>query len=167
MVAGGGHGIREHDNEFSSCTGAGLLQRYPTIPVKRHFQMRKTPSVLSCQSKGCVRQAIEFHFLCPNRRVHSTPSPSSMSSGRAGWGYVSCRRISVETTGNCRPGRGRVRSRRLPISSTLRDRAFPCLHVSGEMRFSAREYKPKGHLGSIMCFGSGIEMGGPGNMTPA
>jgi hypothetical protein len=39
--------------------------------------------------------------------------------------------------------------------------------VSGEMRFSAREYKPKGLLGSIMCVGSGIEMGGPGNMTPA
>jgi hypothetical protein len=32
---------------------------------------------------------------------------------------------------------------------------------------SAREYKPKGHLGSVMRVGSGIEMGGPGNMTPA
>ena len=42
-----------------------------------------------------------------------------------------------------------MRSRFLPISSALRDRAFPGLHVSGEMRFSAREYKPKGHLRSI------------------
>jgi hypothetical protein len=33
-------------------------------------------------------------------------------------------------------------------------------HVSGEMCFSAREYKAKGHLGSIICVGSEIEMGG-------
>jgi uncharacterized protein len=32
--------------------------------------------------------------------------------------------------------------------------------VSGAMRFSAREYKPKGHLGSITWVGSGIEKGG-------
>jgi len=51
----------------------------------------------------------------------------------------------AETTGNCRPGRGCVRSRRLPISSTLRDKAFPGLHVSGEIGFSAREYLPKGY----------------------
>jgi uncharacterized protein len=32
--------------------------------------------------------------------------------------------------------------------------------VSGEMRFSAREYQPKGHSGSITWVGCGIEMGG-------
>jgi hypothetical protein len=31
--------------------------------------------VLSCQSKGCARQAIGLHFLGLNRGVHSTPSP--------------------------------------------------------------------------------------------
>jgi DNA-binding transcriptional regulator YhcF (GntR family) len=31
----------------------------------------------------------------------------------------------IETTGNCRLRRGCVRSRRLPISSILSDRAFP------------------------------------------
>ncbi len=61
----------------------------------------------------------------------------------------------AETTGNCRPGRGCVRSRRLPISSTLRDTAFPSLHVSGKMRFSAREYKPKGNSRSICALAEG------------
>ncbi len=42
-----------------------------------------------------------------------------------------------------------MRSRRLPISSTLRDSAFPGLNVSGEMHFSAQEYKPKGHSGLV------------------
>jgi hypothetical protein len=31
--------------------------------------------------------------------------------------------------------------------------AFSWLHVRGEMRFWAREYKPEGHLGSIMRVG--------------
>ena len=41
--------------------------------------------------------------------------------------------------------------------------------VSGEMRFSAREYKPKGHLGSMMRVGSGIGTGGKPDLvgTPA
>ena len=55
----------------------------------------------------------------------------------------------AETTGNCRPGRGCMRSQRLPISSILKDSTFPGVHVSGEMLFPAREYRPKGYLGPI------------------
>ena len=40
-----------------------------------------------------------------------------------------------------------MRSRRLPISSILRDRAFPSLHVSDEMLFLAQEYLPEGYSG--------------------
>jgi hypothetical protein len=39
--------------------------------------------------------------------------------------------------------------------------------TSGPTFFRHRGYKVKGYLRSIMCVGSGIEMGGPGNMIPA
>jgi hypothetical protein len=42
--------------------------------------------------------------------------------------------------------RGGVRSRRLPISSILSDRAFLGLHVIAEMLFSTQEYLPEGYL---------------------
>ncbi len=42
------------------------------------------------------------------------------------------------------------------MSSTLRDRAFPGLNVSGEMLFSAREYPSKGHLGLVCALAAEI-----------
>ena len=50
-----------------------------------------------------------------------------------------------------------MRSRRLPISSTLRDRTFPGLHVSGEMLFPAREYKPEGYSGLVCALAAEIK----------
>ena len=54
------------------------------------------------------------------------------------------------------PARARSRERPSPADIVYSKRyAFPHLHVSGAMRFSAREYRPKGHLGSIMRVAAG------------
>ncbi|MEA2262424.1 MAG: hypothetical protein QOJ51_5249 [Acidobacteriaceae bacterium] len=61
------------------------------------------------------------------------------------------------------PAKARLRENpRLPISSALRDTAFPSLHVSGEMFFPAREYRPRGYLGSSRCkLGGKLAVGHP------
>jgi hypothetical protein len=50
--------------------------------------------------------------------------------------------------------RGCVRSRRLPISSALRDRAFSSLMQVGEMLFFGTQYLPKGYSGKRKGNGS-------------
>ena len=58
------------------------------------------------------------------------------------------------------PARGGcVRSRRLPISSALRDKAFPGLMKVGEMLFSAQEYSPKGYSGLVCALAAEIKRG--------
>jgi hypothetical protein len=85
MVTQGRHGIREDDNEFSSHTGAGLLQRDPTIPVKRHVDEKKPVRVV-LPVKGQCSAGHGLRFLCFNRGVHSTPRPvEPFPPGRAGW----------------------------------------------------------------------------------
>jgi hypothetical protein len=53
------------------------------------------------------------------------------------------------------PAGARLREEPSPaeIFYSKRRYAFSWLHVRGEMRFWAREYKPEGHLGSIMRVG--------------
>ena len=49
-----------------------------------------------------------------------------------------------------------MRSRRLPISSALRDKAFPSLMKVGGMLFSAREYLPKGYSALVWALAAEI-----------
>jgi hypothetical protein len=83
MVARGRHGIREGDNEFSSCTGAGLLQRDPTIPVNADVDEKKTLSVvLPVKGQGSAGHWASFSLSQQRGPLQSVP-------GRA------CRRISA------------------------------------------------------------------------
>lgn len=74
MITQGRHGIREEDNDFSSYTGAGLLQRDPTIPVKRHVDEKKTVSVVLPVKGQCSAGHWPLVSLF-QQRGPSTPRP--------------------------------------------------------------------------------------------
>jgi hypothetical protein len=89
---------------------------------RKVFHPDSAIAIRGLQPFECVFIAVQ-RCVDLSQPVGKRNATSRLSPVRVRFGVLHTRK--AETTGNCRPGRGCVRSRRLPISSTPRDTAFP------------------------------------------